>query len=544
MEKTGKIKKRALISVFNKQGITSLASFLAASGWEILSTGGTFRYLQEAGIPVMDVSDVTGFPECLGGRVKTLHPAIHTGLLAKRADPAHWEALEKAGFAPIDLVCVNLYPFFEKVQARLSQEETLEFIDIGGAALLRSAAKNYQDVIVLTDPADYPGIITALSAGDLPQDRRKTLAAKVFTLTSAYDGAVARYLLDEPAPAYWPLSLKKAQTLRYGENYHQSATLYCNTDKPGAFASMKQLSGKELSYNNIRDLDLAWKVVCAFGLPADGTPPLGEADLIGIVPAFPKLPPVCCVAVKHNTPCGIALGTSLIEAYTKAYNCDPVSIFGGILGCNAVVDVSTAVKLAELFLEIIVAPDFDDEALAILKCKKNLRIMQAPFSPRQTQEFVSVDGGLLVQDTDQKLLEKWNPVTKLAPEAEDIADMIFGMRAVQYVKSNAVLVVKNRAALGIGAGETNRIWAAELALNRAHQVIVTTAAAGVDNGEPPRVLASDAFFPFPDVIEVAAAAGIKTIIQPGGSQNDQPSIETCDRLGLAMVFTGTRHFKH
>ncbi|MHB9291907.1 phosphoribosylaminoimidazolecarboxamide formyltransferase / IMP cyclohydrolase [Hollandina sp. SP2] len=538
------MKKRALISVFNKEGITGLASFLTASGWEILSTGGTFQYLQEQQIPVMDVKTVTGFSECLDGRVKTLHPAIHAGLLAKRQDPAHLETLEKTGFAPIDLVCINLYPFLEKVHAGLTHEETLEFIDIGGPAMLRSAAKNYQDVIVLSDSADYPEVIEALKEGDLPQDRRKTLAGKAFALTAAYDGAVARYLLEEPLPAYLSLSLKRFQILRYGENYHQAATLYCHADNPGAFAAMQQLSGKELSYNNIRDLDLAWKVVCAFGLPADGTPPLGETDLDKIVPAFPKLPPVCCVAVKHNTPCGIALGTSLIEAYTKAYNCDPVSIFGGILGCNARVDVPTAKKLVELFLEIVVAPDFDEDALEILKQKKSLRIMKASSSPRQTKEYISVDGGLLIQDTDQKLLEQWKLVTKLAPDPEDIADMIFGMRAVQYVKSNAVLVAKNRAALGIGAGETNRIWATELALNRAQRVIVATAAAGTDDGAAPRVMASDAFFPFPDVIEAAAAAGIKSIIQPGGSQNDQPSIEACDKLGLAMVFTGTRHFKH
>ncbi|MDR1029541.1 MAG: bifunctional phosphoribosylaminoimidazolecarboxamide formyltransferase/IMP cyclohydrolase [Treponema sp.] len=539
------MKKRALISVFDKEGITKLASFLAASGWEILSTGGTFRFLQEQQIPVLDVKTVTGFPECLDGRVKTLHPAIHAGLLAKRQDPTHLAALEKAGFAPIDLVCVNLYPFFEKVQAGLTLEETLEFIDMGGAAMLRSAAKNYQEVIVISDPADYAGVIGALQhEGDLSPDQRKALAGKVFALTSAYDGAVARYLLDEPLPEYLPLSLKKTQVLRYGENYHQSATLYCNTDAPGAFAAMEQLSGKEVSYNNIRDLDLAWKVVCAFGLPSDGTLPLGEVDLEGIVPDFPKLPPVCCVAVKHNTPCGIALGKSLLEAYTKAYNCDPVSIFGGIVGCNVPMDVQTAKKLVELFLEIVVAPDFDAEALQILKQKKNLRIMKAPFSPQQPLEYVSVDGGLLVQDTDHILLKSWEQVTKLAPEPEDIADMIFGMRAVQYVKSNAVLVAKNRAALGIGAGETNRVWAAELALNRAQRVTVATAATGADDGAAPRVLASDAFFPFPDVIEAAAAAGIKSIIQPGGSQNDQPSIDACDNLGLAMVFTRTRHFKH
>jgi phosphoribosylaminoimidazolecarboxamide formyltransferase/IMP cyclohydrolase len=538
------MKKRALISVFNKEGIVDLASFLVKGGWEILSTGGTFQYLQERQIPVVDIKTLTGFSEYLDGRVKTLHPAIHAGILAKRQDPAHLATLETEGFAPIDLVCVNLYPFFEKARAGLSHEETLEFIDIGGTAMVRSAAKNYQDVIVLLDPQDYPPVMAALKDGDLPLDRRRALAGKSFALISAYDGDVARYLLEEPLPEYLPVALKRVQTLRYGENYHQAATLYCHANNPGAFAAMQQVSGKPLSYNNIRDLDLAWKVVCAFGFPSDGTPPLGETDLISIVPEFTKLPPVCCVAVKHNTPCGIALGSSILEAYTKAYDCDPVSIFGGIVGCNVPIDGPTAKKMVELFLEIIVAPDFDAEALDILKRKKNLRIMKAASSPRQRMEYISVDGGVLIQDTDQKLLEQWNVVTKTAPEPEDIADMIFGMRAVQYVKSNAVLVAKNRAALGIGAGETNRIWAAELALNRAQRVIVTTAAAGTDDGAAPRVLASDAFFPFPDVIEAAAAAGIKSIIQPGGSLNDQPSIDACDTLGIAMVFTGTRHFKH
>ncbi|MDR1024272.1 MAG: bifunctional phosphoribosylaminoimidazolecarboxamide formyltransferase/IMP cyclohydrolase, partial [Treponema sp.] len=309
--------RRALISVFNKDGILDLAGFLAGAGWEILSTGGTARHLEENRIPVTDVSAVTGFPECLDGRVKTLHPAIHAGLLARRDLGAHMETLERQGIGPIDLVCVNLYPFFEKVRSGCSgpSMEILEFIDIGGPAMLRSAAKSYRDVLVLTDSADYGEVIAGLKGGDVPEDLRRRLAAKVFDLTSAYDGAVARWLLDggDEYPPYWPLSLCKAQALRYGENGHQSAALYLNTDRPGALGNMEQLHGKELGYNNIRDLDLAWKAVCAFGLPADNCPPLGEEDIraLGIPVPEPGAGRICCAAVKHNSPCGIALGDTL-----------------------------------------------------------------------------------------------------------------------------------------------------------------------------------------------------------------------------------------
>jgi phosphoribosylaminoimidazolecarboxamide formyltransferase/IMP cyclohydrolase len=518
------------------------------------------------------VAAVTGFPECLDGRVKTLHPAIHAGLLARRNEASHIETLEKLGIGPIDLVCVNLYPFFEKVREGLSPEETIEFIDIGGPSMLRSAAKNYRDVIVLTDPADYSEVIAGLQRGRVSEDLRKNLAAKVFDLTSAYDAAIARYLLgdifdSEPEfPPYWPQSLKRAQSLRYGENSHQRAALYHNADTPGALGGMVQLHGKELSYNNIRDLDLAWKAACAFGLPSDGFPPQGAGD-----PAIRELPagytealPVSCVAVKHNTPCGIALGRTPEEAWTKTYACDPVSVFGGVVACNAPIDPGTAQKLSELFLEILAAPDFDPQALEILKRKKNLRIIRAPRAPREKGESISVDGGLLVQTVNRRLLEKWEVVTKAAPAPEDIPDMLFGLRAVSYVKSNAVIVVKDQAAAGIGGGETSRILAAELALNRSAKTVAAAAEAATKtgagaatktgpgdatkvsagDGAPPRVLASDAFFPFPDVVEAAAAAGIKTIVQPGGSLNDKLSVEACDRLGLAMVFTGIRHFKH
>jgi phosphoribosylaminoimidazolecarboxamide formyltransferase/IMP cyclohydrolase len=553
------MKRRALISVFNKDGILELASFLAESGWEILSTGGTSKHLQENKIPVTDVSSVTGFPECLDGRVKTLHPVIHAGLLARRSITTHMDTLKTLGLSTIDLVCVNLYPFFEKVQAGLSLEETVEFIDIGGPTMLRSAAKNYQDVIVLTDPADYAETIKGLKSGEgpagLPLLFKKRLAGKVFDLTSAYDGAIARYLLqgedaapEDEYPAFWPLSLKKAQSLRYGENGHQSAALYLNTDRAGALGGMEQLNGKELGYNNIRDLDLAWKAACAFGLPSTGTAPSGAEDLkrlnlpTGVSPTAAGS--ACCAAVKHNTPCGIAVGSSLLEAYEKTFACDPVSIFGGIVASTVPVDAATAEKLGELFLEIVVAPDFNPDALEILKKKKNLRIMKAHLAPKDTKECIAIDGGLLVQSADRQLLEKWEVVTKAVPDAGDIPDLIFGIRAVTFVKSNAIVVVKDLAATGIGGGQTNRIWPLGQALARSEGVIKAAKEAGKGDGKNARVLASDAFFPFPDCVEAAAAAGIKAIIQPGGSINDSLSIEACDRLGLAMVFTGTRHFKH
>jgi phosphoribosylaminoimidazolecarboxamide formyltransferase/IMP cyclohydrolase len=553
------MKKRALISVFYKDNILELASYLHEAGWEIISTGGTSKYLQDNKIPTIDISAITGFPECLDGRVKTLHPAIHAGILARRDEKTHMETLEKFSLGTIDLVCNNLYPFFEKVQAGLSLQDTIEFIDIGGPSMLRSAAKNFHDVIVLVDPADYAETINGLKTGNVPLEFRKRLAGKVFDLTSAYDAAIARYLLepDKPGaeyPAFWPLSLKKGQSLRYGENGHQSAALYLSADKPGALAGMEQLHGKELGYNNIRDLDLAWKAACAFGLSADGTKPMGEDEVKRLIPGQANNSglPVSCVAVKHNTPCGIALGNTLLEAYEKTFACDPVSIFGGIVACTTTVDAATAARLGELFLEIVVAPDFDKDALDILQKKKNLRIMKARQAPKDFKEYIAVDGGLLVQDTDRKLLEKWELVTQAAPLAEDIPDLIFGMRAVTFVKSNAIMIVKDLAATGIGGGQVNRIWPTIQSLERSAAVIKVASATKTaaekggpwSDNEQARVLASDAFFPFPDIVEAAAAAGIKAIIQPGGSMNDKASIEACDKLGLSMVFTGTRHFKH
>lgn len=559
------MKRRALISVYDKTGIFELARYLADTGWEIISTGGTAKYLVEQGLPVTDVSAVTGFPECLDGRVKTLHPAIHGGLLARREEASHMATLQSLGIEPIDLVCVNLYPFFEKVQAGLSLEQTIEFIDIGGPTMLRSAAKNYRDVIVLTDPADYPLVIDALRGNETAtgqgakgeeerktdsfSDLRKRLAGKVFNLTSAYDAAISRYLLEDTFPSYYSLSLAKKQDLRYGENGHQTAALYLHTDSPGALGAMEQLHGKELSYNNIRDLDLAWKTVSAFGFPLWGVKALGAKEARNLLGTGAEgtmgAEPVCCVAVKHNTPCGVALGSNLLEAYTRAYACDPVSIFGGIVACNTEVDEATAEKLGELFLEIIVAPQFSPQALEILKKKKNLRLLRASLPPTGTMEYTSIDGGLLVQTADRRLLDTWEVVTQTVPPAEDVDDLLFGLRVVTYVKSNAIVVVKHRTAIGIAGGQTNRIWSAEQALERARLNIANSKElSALNDGKPARVLASDAFFPFPDVVETAGRSGIRSIIQPGGSIRDRESIEACDRYGIAMVFTGIRHFKH
>jgi phosphoribosylaminoimidazolecarboxamide formyltransferase/IMP cyclohydrolase len=545
------MKKKALISVFFKEGLLELASFLNGNGWEIISTGGTSKFLQENSIPVTDVSSVTGFPECLDGRVKTLHPAIHAGILARRDLQSHIDTLKNQNIETIDLVCVNLYPFFEKVQTNLSPQEKIEFIDIGGPGMLRSAAKNFKDVIVLTDPNDYAEVINSLKTRDVSLDLRKRLAGKVFDLTAAYDAAIARYLLDEEYPQFLPLSLKKGQPLRYGENSHQQAALYLNADRPGVIGGMEQLHGKELGYNNIRDLDIAWKAVCAFGFEVDGTKPMGEENVTRLVPSAVEGARICCAAVKHNTPCGIALGSVLLDAYDKVFACDPVSIFGGIVAFNVKVNAAVALRLGELFLEIVAAPGFDDEALEILKKKKNLRIIKLNNAPKETHEYIAVDGGLLVQRCDRILLEKWEVVTKASVQECDIKDMIFGMRAVSFVKSNAIVIVKEQATIGIGGGQVNRIWPAKQSLERSAAMLKASSDETADTGGSPwkdnlpaRVLASDAFIPFADVVEAAAAAGIKTIIQPGGSVNDKLSIEACDKYGIAMVFTGTRHFKH
>ncbi len=501
--------KRALISVYNKNGIAAFADFLQKQGMEILSTGGTSRYLADHGIPVTEVSDVTGFPEILDGRVKTLHPKVHGGLLARRKNQEDMETLAREGIEPIDIVVVNLYPFFEKYGSALPFDEKLEFIDIGGPTMLRAAAKNFEDVVVLSDPDDYRGVEERLAAsGTVDYAYRKRLAGKVFNLMSSYDAAVSAFLLEDEFPLFLKGSFEKTKDLRYGENPHQKAAFYRSLLHSGSMNSFVQLHGKELSYNNYRDMDSAWKVVCEFDETA-------------------------CCALKHNTPCGAAAGGSVYEVYQKAYEGDPLSIFGGIIACNTVVDVKTAERMGEIFLEVIIAPSFEAEALDYLKRKRNVRLIQAEKSSSNAVEMVSVDGGMLVQERDRGGHEKMEVVTQMQPTEAQLKDLLFGEVICKYVKSNAIVVVKDKQLLGVGAGQVSRIWAAEQALERA-------AGKGVQDA----VLVSDAFMPFKDVAEVAAKYGISAILQPGGSVRDKDSIDVCNAAGIPMVFTGTRHFKH
>ncbi|MBZ9636069.1 bifunctional phosphoribosylaminoimidazolecarboxamide formyltransferase/IMP cyclohydrolase [Clostridium sp. FP1] len=498
--------KTALISVFDKENILNLATSLQNNGVEIISTGGTFKYLKDNGIKVVEISDITGFEEILDGRVKTLHPTIHSGILAIRDNKEHMATIKSKGIKPIDMVVVNLYPFFDKVTENISFEEKVEFIDIGGPTMLRAAAKNFKDVIVLSDTSDYENIINKMQAKEeVDFETRKYLAGKVFNLISAYDAAISNFLLgEETYSEYLSVSYKKQMDLRYGENPHQSAAYYVSTTENGAMKDFKQLNGKELSYNNIKDMDIAWKVVCEFEETA-------------------------CCGLKHNTPCGVAIGSSVLQTYKKAYDCDPMSIFGGIVAFNKKVDSETAQELVKIFLEVVIAPEFDEEALNILKAKKNLRIIICSNKAIDKIQMARVDGGILVQSSDQKLIQDVKVVTENKPSEEEMKDLIFAMKVVKYVKSNAIVVVKDGVTKGIGAGQVNRIWAAEQALERS----------GYGN-----IMASDAFFPFGDVVELAAKYKITSIIQPGGSIKDVESIDMCDKNGISMVFTGTRHFKH
>lgn len=497
--------KRALISVFKKEGVLELAQFLMSKGVKIISTGGTYKHLCDNGIKVTEVSEITGFPEMLDGRVKTLHPIIHAGILSIRDNAEHMKTIKEKNIETIDMVVVNLYPFFEKVKEDLTFDEKVEFIDIGGPTMIRAAAKNFRDVIVLTDTNDYSQAMKYIEEGEVPFEFRRKLAGKVFNLMSAYDAAISSFLLsDEKFPEYLSMSYKKEMGLRYGENPHQEAAYYVSTVNAGAMNSFTQLNGKELSYNNFKDMDIAWKVVWEFEEP------------------------MCC-AVKHNTPCGAAIGSDVYEAYTKAYECDPTSIFGGIVAFNKNVDKKTAEEMAKIFLEIVIAPSFDEDALEVLNKKKNLRVVKCTQKPIGMAEVCAVDGGLLVQDADREFIKDLNYVTETRPSDKDMSDLMFGMKIVKYVKSNAIVVVKDGQAKGIGGGQVNRIWPTIEALDRAGDGVV---------------LASDAFFPFSDIVEEAHKHNIKAIIQPGGSVNDELSINACNQFGIAMVFTGMRHFKH
>lgn len=499
--------KRALISVYDKQGIAEFAQFLLSQGVELISTGGTYKYLKQQGMAVTEVSEVTKFEEMLDGRVKTLHPKIHGGILAVRDNPEHMQAIAASQIETIDMVIVNLYPFFDEVVKDISFDEKVEFIDIGGPTMLRSASKAFKDVIVISDVADYAVVeqeLTQTKAVTLAT--RKKLAGKVFNLTSAYDAAISNFLLaDEDFPHYLSMSYQKVADLRYGENPHQGAAYYVATTANGILKDYAQLHGKELSFNNIRDMDLAWKVVAEFD-------------------------EVAACGVKHSTPCGVATASTVFDAYNKMHASDPVSIFGGIVAINREVDLVTAQELNKTFLEIVMAPSFSADALLELQAKKNLRVIQINTVHAQGKlEYVTVDGGILVQERDRDFTDGLKLMTKVAPSDADMQDLTMAMKVVKHVKSNAIVVAKNGVAKGIGAGQTNRIWATAQAIERAK-----------DGG----VLASDAFFPFRDCVDECAKAGIKAIIQPGGSLRDQESIDACDEHGIAMIFSGIRHFKH
>jgi phosphoribosylaminoimidazolecarboxamide formyltransferase/IMP cyclohydrolase len=497
--------KRALISVYDKTGMVELCSALRDKGVEIISTGGTYKFLKDNGFAVTEVSEITNFPEMLDGRVKTLHPFIHAGILAIRDNKEHMDTIGARNINTIDLVVVNLYPFFEKVKEDITFEEKVEFIDIGGPTMIRAAAKNFTDVTVLTDVADYAVVIEEMQKGEVSYSTNKRLAGKVFNLMSAYDGAISKLLLeDEPFPNYLTMSYKKESSLRYGENPHQAAAYYVSTTEDGSMKDFEILNGKELSYNNIKDLDIAWKVACEFE-------------------------EIACCGLKHNSPCGVAIGETVFDAYKKAYDCDPISIFGGIVAVNRKLDKETAEEMIKTFLEVVAAPDFDEAALEVLKTKKNLRVIKCKVDPQDKFGYVSVDGGILVQEEDKQLIDEIKYVTEKKPTEQEVKDMIFGMKIVKYVKSNAIVVVKDSKAIGIGGGQVNRIWAAAHALDR---------------GKDGVVLASDAFFPFRDCVDEAAKYGIKAIVQPGGSVRDEESITACNEHDIAMIFTGIRHFKH
>lgn len=503
------MQKQALISVSDKSNLLEFAKFLIEQDYKILSTGGTYKHLQDNGIEVTEVKDVTGFPEILDGRVKSLHPAIHGGIMARRSDENHMATIAEHGINPIDIVIVNLYPFFEKMNTGLSEAEMIEFIDIGGPSMLRSSAKNFYDVTVVTDVNDYEVVMNEIREnGSTSIETRKLCAGKVFNLTSAYDAAISTYILGEDFPQFLESSYEKVMDLRYGENPHQKAAYYVDKTKNGAMKDFEYLQGKELSFNNIRDMDLAYKVVSEFE-------------------------ETTCCAVKHSTPCGVAIGDSTLIAYEKAYECDPMSIFGGIIAFNREVDGKTAVELNKIFLEIVIAPSFTEEALEIFKQKKNLRIIKVknPVSDKVT--YVKVDGGLIVQSTDNQFSTDLKVVTEAQPTDRQMTDLVFAQKIVKWVKSNAIVVATNGQAYGIGGGQTNRIWAAQQAIARAKEKV-----------EEDLVLASDAFFPFRDVVDFAAENGIKAIIQPGGSIKDQESIDACNEREIPMVFTGMRHFMH
>ena len=504
--------KRALISVSDKTNIVEFAKGLEKYGFEIISTGGTFTYLKNNGVACISIEDVTHFPEILEGRVKTLHPKIHGGLLSKRGNELHNKHVAENNIEYIDLVCVNLYPFEATVKKEgVSEEEIIENIDIGGPSMLRSAAKNFNDVTVVTDIRDYDRILNELENGGITLATRRSLAIKVFNTTASYDAAIANYFnkADNLIPEKLTLSYTLEDTLRYGENPHQKAYHYVQDNNESyALQNAVQLYGKEMSYNNIQDASAALDILAEFD-------------------------EIACVAVKHMNPCGGAIGKDVFEAYSRAYDADPISIFGGIVAVNGVVDKATAEKMHSIFLEIILAADYDDEALEILTKKKNLRIYKlGDKNNNHEQQIKSVRGGILVQDFNSELAESYEVVTDKQPTKEQMSDLEFGLKVVKHVKSNAIVVVKNGQTLGIGAGQMNRVGSCKIALEQA---------GALADGA---VLASDAFFPMRDSADLAAEYNIAAIVQPGGSIRDQESIDACNEKGVAMLFSKIRHFKH
>jgi phosphoribosylaminoimidazolecarboxamide formyltransferase/IMP cyclohydrolase len=515
--------KRALVSVSDKSGVVGFARALAALGVEILSTGGTAKLLQKEGVPVTEVSAYTGFPEMLGGRVKTLHPKIHGGLLGRRDDPVHAREMRAAGIEPVDLLVVNLYPF----QATVADpdcrfEDAIENIDIGGPAMLRSAAKNHAFVTAVVDPADYSRVLQEIEkSGEVGEATRFGLAAKVFAHTAAYDGAIANYLtsLDEhrrrlPYPEILSLQLCKVDDLRYGENPHQSAAFYRDAQPvPGGLAQYRQLQGKELSYNNIADADAAWECVKSFTEPA-------------------------CVIIKHANPCGVATASSVALAYENAFRCDPVSAFGGILAFNRALDRDTAAAVSKQFAEVIIAPRVEAEARQVFGAKDNLRVLEVALSHEvQAHDFKRVGGGLLVQSSDALLLDEkqLRVVTRKKPSEEQMRDLLFAWRVAKFVKSNAIVFCRDGATVGIGAGQMSRLDSVRVAVFKAHEAKLDLKGS---------VVASDAFFPFRDGLDALAAAGAVAVIQPGSSKRDEEVIAAADEHGVAMLFTGMRHFRH
>jgi len=517
--------KRALISVSDKTGVVEFAKGLEELGYEIISTGGTYQALRDAKVHAISVDEITGFAECLDGRVKTLHPAVHGGILAVRGNVEHMEHIKSLGIVPINIVAVNLYPFKKTIlKEDVTKDEAIENIDIGGPAMVRSAAKNYKDVAIITDPADYEKIIDEMKEkGAICPETKLYLSAKAFAHTASYDTLIAEYMQElagmETLSDTVTLTFEKKSGLRYGENPHQNAAYYSQIrPMKGSLNGAEQLHGKEISFNNINDLSGAVALLKEFDKPA-------------------------CVCVKHSVPCGVGEGDNVYEAYMKAYEADPVSVYGGIAALNRTLDKQTAIEMNKIFLEIVIAPDFDEDALEILKSKKNIRIMkdgEVGIKPdKKYYDMKKVLGGLLIQEADTCLInmEDVKCVTKTQPTKEQMEDLIFAFKVVKHAKSNAITVCKNGQAIGIGGGQVRRSWALEQAIDHACEML----GEGVTKGS---VMASDAYFPYGDSVEIANKAGIKAIIQPGGSVRDEESIELCDKYGIAMLFTGMRHFRH